>query len=142
MGLSKSSSSSTNQAYGGLQSQLGGVVPYAAQGGQGISALLSGDASGFNKFKSATGFTQELSRGLRDLTGVSAARGLLRSGSAGKAFMSYGQELENKTAKDYLSSLLGLGGLGIQAGGVLSDAGKQSKSSSKGLQLPTPSFGG
>lgn len=142
MGISKSSSSSGNKAYDSLNSSLGGVVGAAGQGASGISAFLGGDTSGFNKYKTNTGFNQELSQGLTGITGAGAARGLLRSGGEGKAFMNYGQQLEQKSAGDYLRQLLGLGGLGIQAGGVLSDAGKTSTSKSKSLQAPTPSWGG
>lgn len=147
MGISKSkqSSSTSNQAYPFLQSELGGSVSSVGQGIQGISDLLSGDTTGFNAFKSATGFNQELSRGLSDITGAGAARGLLRSGSTSRGLMDYGQELQNRTAQNYIQNLLGMGQLGLGAAGVIGGAGQtsQSKGSSKGLSFNPPSgFGG
>lgn len=141
MGISKSSSKSGNKAYDAISGSLSGALPYVTQGGAGVSALLGGDTSGLDKYKAATGFNQTLSRGLQGITGAGAARGLLRSGSTGKAFMSYGQELQNQSAQDYIKNLLGLGQLGLGAAGVMSDAGKYSSSKSKSLQFPSPSSG-
>ena len=142
MGLSKSKSSSTNQAYDSLSKSLSPVVGAAGTGASGISDFLSGNTAGFDKFKVNTGFNQELSNGLGGVTEAGAARGLLNSGATGKAYMNYGQQLEQRSAGDYIKSLLGLGGLGIQAGGVLGGAGQTSKSSSKSIQAPTPGWGG
>lgn len=146
MGFSKSSQKSTseNRAYPFLQDTLGGVVGSAQTGAQGIADLLSGNSSGFDAFKRATGFGQMLSSGMSGLTGAGAARGLLRSGSTSKALVNYGQELQNNTAQNYIQNLLGLGQLGLGAGGVIGGAGNTSKSSgkSKGLQFNPPSFGG
>lgn len=141
---SKSTSNTQNQAYPFLKDSLGGVVGGAQTAQTGISDLLSGNTEGFNRYKTATGFNRTLSQGLTDLTGASAARGLLRSGAAGKSFMSYGEDLARKSSGDYIQQLLGLGQLGIGAGQVIGGAGNvtNQKSSSKGISLPTPGLGG
>ena len=66
------------------------------------------------------------------VTGNAAARGLLRSGSAGKALTQFGQNLQNQFADSYMNRLLGLAGLGIQSGGLMAQAGQVNKSKSKG----------
>lgn len=145
MGISKSKqksqSESKNLAYPFLQEQLGGTVGYAGQGAQGISALLGGDASGFDAFKRATGFDRTLASGMQDITGAGAARGLLRSGATGRNLVNYGQELQNQTAQNYIQNLLGLGGLGLGAANTIGSAGQvssaTSKQKSKGLQGPS-----
>jgi hypothetical protein len=116
----------------------------AGTGSNALAALLGGDTTGLDTYKTNTGFNQELESGLRGITGTAAARGLLRSGSTGKAFMRYGQELEQRTAQNYIQNLLGLSGLGLTAGGVLAGAGNTSTSSgkSKGLQAPFGGWGG
>lgn len=146
MGFNKSSqqSSSENRAFPFLKDALGGTVGFAGSSAQSIADLLSGNSSGFDAFKRATGFNQMLSRGMQGITGAGAARGLLRSGSTGKALVNYGQEKQNETAQSYLQNLLGLGQLGIGAGGVISSAGNTSQSSgkSKGLSLSPVKWGG
>lgn len=146
MGVNKSSQKSTsgNQAYGFLQNSLGGAVDYVNQGARGISDLLSGNSSGFDAFKGATGFNDRLVSGLRDLTGVKAATGTFNSGATGKALMGYGQKLQNDTAQNYIQNLLGLSGVGGAAAGIIGGAGNTSESSgkSKGVSFKPPSWGG
>lgn len=145
MGISKSKqkSSSSNQAFPFLRDTLGGTVGAANTGAQGIAALLSGDSSGFDSFKGATGFNRILSEGLSGITNAGAAKGLLRSGASGKALMSYGQGLQNQTAQQYIQNLLGLGQMGLSAAGAIGSTGGVSNqtSKSKSLQAPTPSWG-
>lgn len=148
MGISKSKqksqSSSTNQAYPFLQGALGGSVSSVGDSISALQALLSGDSSGFDAYKAATGFNGALSQGLEGVTGAEAAKGLLRSGSAGKAFETYGDNLENQYAQNYLSNLVGVGQLGLGAGQILGGAGNTSQSTesnkSKALKGPDASF--
>jgi len=121
------SKSANNQAYPFLQGQLGSSVGYVPQAGDAISKFLSGDTSGFDAYKNNTGFNFALSQGLKGVTGAEAAKGLLRSGSAGQAFQNYGQNLEQQSAGDYLQQLLGLGNLGLGAAQTIDSAGQQSQ---------------
>lgn len=142
MGFNKSSQKSTsnNQAYGFLKDSLGGVVDSVNTGARGISDLLAGNTAGFESFKGATGFDRRLVEGLGGITGAGAARGMLRSGSTSKALQSYGQQLQNDTAQQYIQNLLGLSGIGMNAAQTIGGAGAQSEMTgkSKGLSLPTP----
>ena len=111
-------SKSSNQAYGTLKDAFSGALPFTQQGGNAMMALLGGDSSGFDKFKQATGFDFLSKQGSQGITGNAAAKGLLRSGGTGKALMDYGAGMQNKYANDYLSQLLGVGNLGLGAGGL------------------------
>lgn len=130
---SQSTDTSSNQAYGLLRDSLSPALSYLGEGASGISRLLGGDASGFNAFKQATGFDQALQAGSRGITGNAAAGGLLRSGSTGKALGNYTNQMQNQYATNYLQNLLGLSGIGAQAGQIISGAGatREAKSSSK-----------
>ena len=146
MGFNKSSqkSASSNQAYGFLKDSLGGAVDNVNTGARGISDLLSGNTAGFESFKGATGFDRRLVEGLGGITGAGAARGMLRSGSTTKALQSYGQQLQNDTAQQYIQNLLGLSGIGMGAAQTIGGAGQTSTSSgkSKGLSLAPSGWGG
>lgn len=146
MGFNKSSqkSASSNQAYGFLKDSLGGAVDNVNTGARGISDLLSGNTSGWDAFKGATGFDRQLVEGLGGITGAGAARGMLRSGSTTKALQSYGQQLQNESAQQYIQNLLGLSGIGMGAAQTIGSAGQTSTSSgkSKGLSLNPMKWGG
>lgn len=128
----KSKSSSYNQAFGQISDTFTPVTQFAGTGANALQALLTGDTSGFNKFKQATGFDAAAEEGSRGVTGNAAARGLLRSGATGKALQNYGQNLQNQFAGNYMDRLAQLAGLGMQAGGLITGAGAVSNSSSKG----------
>lgn len=126
-----SKSKSSNQGYGQISQALGPTMGFAQQGGNAMSALLGGDATGFNKFKNATGFDFAAEQGSHGITGNAAARGLLRSGGTGKSLMDFGTKLQDQYAGNYLEKLLGLGNLGLGAAGAIGGAGQTSKSKSK-----------
>jgi hypothetical protein len=98
--------------------------------------LLGGDTSGFQSYKDATGFDFMTEQGSRGITGNAAARGLLRSGATGKALANYGNQMQNQYAQNYINQLLGLGQLGLGAGGLLAQAGQTSTSTSKSRSKP------
>lgn len=131
-----STSSSSNRAFDGLNSSLGGVVGNAATGTNALQALLAGDTSGFNAFKNATGYDAAAEAGSRGITGNAAAGGLLRSGSTGKALASFGANLNQQFAGNYMDRLMGLTQTGLQAGGVLANAGQVSNSTQKSSSKP------
>lgn len=130
MGGKREKSVTGNKAYGDISSAFKPALGYVSQGGNAIGSLLGGDATGFNKYKGATGFDWQAEQGSRGVTNNAAAGGLLRSGSTGKSLVNFGNNLQNQFADSYLGKLLGLAGLGTQAGSVLGDAGKFSKGKS------------
>lgn len=93
--------------------------------GQGDTAAAQ---NGYNQFLQMAGFQpamRELSRGI---TGQGAASGLLRSGATAGRLQTRGAELNNQFANNYLQQLAGLSGLGLQAGGLVANAGQKSSS--------------
>lgn len=128
-------SSSSNRAYHTIEQNFGGLQGMAGTGANALSALLSGDTSGFNAYKNATGFDWQAEQGSRGITGNAAARGILRSGPTGEALVNYGNNLQNQFASSYMDRLLQQAGLGFQAGGLLTQAGSTSNSTGgkKGL---------
>lgn len=126
-GGSSSKSESGNKAYDFLKSTYGGAAGYTGQAGDAVSKFLGGDTSGFDAYKRGTGFDFGLGEGLRGVTGTAAARGLLNSGSTAKALTRYGNDYSQQYADNYLGRLMGLGQLGLGAGGLIASGGQYSK---------------
>lgn len=127
---------SSNQAYGYIKDTFSPLTSYAGTGAQMLAGLLNGDASGFNNYKNATGFNSLVQEGSRGITGNAAAGGLLRSGGTGKAIANYGNMMQNQYANQYLQNALGLAGLGMNAGQLISGAGNVSSATSKSREKP------
>ena len=127
---STSSSENVNNQY--IKDTFSPLTGYAGTGAEMLSGLLSGDASGFNAYKKATGFDQLVQEGSRGITGNAAAGGLLRSGGTGKALANYGNMMQNQFADSYLNRALNLAGLGMNAGQLIAGAGQTSQSKSTG----------
>lgn len=137
---SKSSSTSSNQAYPFLQNALGGSV------GTGTSAMgalgdflglggADGTASagaGLQNYMNTTGFQNLLDTSTKAITGSAAAKGLFQSGATGKAINANAQNLAEQSAQNYLGNLSSLAGLGINAANTIGGAGQQSSSTSSG----------
>lgn len=128
-GGSRSKQSADNKAYQGLVDNFGGLQEGAATGAGGLKALLAGDTSGFDQFKKSTGFDFMSEQGSRGITGNAAARGLLRSGSSGKALMDYGNQMNNQYANNYMDRLGQQADMGFKAGSLISGAGNRSSGS-------------
>lgn len=143
MGGSSSSSNqqsqSYNQAYPTISSAFSSLLPVTSNATSAISALLNGDSSGFDTFKKIAGFDAATQQGSQGITGNAAASGVLNSGGTAKALQSYGQAQNQQYYQNYIQNLLGLSGIGLSAGGVLSSAGNtansQGSSSGKSMQL-------
>lgn len=114
-----------NRTYGGMMGQGTGANNF-------LSALLTGQGDvagaqgGLRNYLQMAGFQpamRELSRGI---TGQGAASGLLNSGATAKALQSRGAELNQQFTNNYLQQLAGLSGLGLQAGGLVTNAGNRS----------------
>lgn len=135
-GKSTQKSTASNQAYPYLQGALGGAV----SGGTnalgmagnllGMGDKAAGDAA-YQNFQNSTGFQSQLDAGSKAITGNAASRGLLRSGSTGKALMNFGQDLGKQSFSTYLQNLLGMSGQGLQAANIIGGAGQQSSSTGK-----------
>ena len=137
-GGSKSKSTSENQAYGAINSAFSPLFQYAGQGASGMSALLSGDATGFNKYKDAVGYDWEQNRGMDNIASKYAKIGGLDSGATLKALASFQSGLDNQYASTYLDKLLGMSSIGTSAGQLVTQAGQKSTSSSRS----SPGLGG
>jgi len=125
---------SSNQSYGYLKDSLGGVTGAAGYASDALQSLLSGDFSGFGTFAKNMGLGGALDQAAGGVTANAAARGTLRSGPTGTAYLNEDARIKNQYASDYIKNLLGLGQLGLGAGSVISGAGNtQSSNSSKGI---------
>lgn len=131
--LGGSNNSSTqhsgNQSYNSLTQPLGSIL---SAGSGAIGSLGSALGQGFQAFKDNSGFNFALNQGQRNIAGGAAAKGILNSGSTGKALAGYESNLGSQTYDNYLGQLGNLGKIGVGGAGVLSDAGKYSDSQSKG----------
>ena len=128
-GGSKSKSVNTNK--GIVTNAFQPLLGQTASANQSINDLLSGNATGFNKFKDATGFDFEMFRGVDNLGSQFAGRNVYRSGARDKAIMEFGNGLQNRFAQQYLQSLLGQANQGLAAGQLVAGVGQQSTSKSK-----------
>lgn len=128
-GGSKSSSKNVNNDF--IRGAFGGAAGATGQSVNSLQALLGGDASGFRSFTDAIDLSGQAEMGSRGITGNAAARGLLRSGGTGKALVGYEQQLENQAADSYMNRLLGVGQMGLGAGGLIAQTGQQEKNRTK-----------
>ena len=94
-----------------------------------LSSLLTGQGDvgaaqqGWQGYQDMAGYAPAMAEMTRGVTGTAAARGLLRSGSTGQAYLREGQKLNQGMFDNYLSGLSGLSGIGNQAGELLVNAG-------------------
>ncbi len=130
-GGSKQSGSSSNRAYGDIRGAMNPLLGNAGTGANALQALLSGDTSGLDAYKDATGFDFAAEQGSRGITGNAAAGGLLRSGSTGKALQSFGQNINQQFAGNYMDRLLQQANLGFSAANAMAGAGNVQQQSSK-----------
>lgn len=98
-----------------------------------LSSLLGvgGDPkAGYQNYLELAGYAPAMRQMTQDVVGQGAARGLLQSGSTDKALQTRGAEINNQFFNNYLQQLSGVTGLGLQAGGLVTNAGQQSKGGS------------
>lgn len=77
----------------------------------------------FQNYLNSTGNKFQLSQGTSAITGSAAARGILNSGSTGKALETFGQNLASTNFDNYLSKLNTQSAQGLTASGQIGDAG-------------------
>ena len=127
---SQSTSTSGNQAFDFLKNEFSPLTNAATDAYSAIRDLLNGNSSGFDTFKRLAGFNTQAQQGAQGITSNAAARGLLNSGSTGKALVSYGTDLGNQYYQNYLNDLFNQANLGYQAGNLISGAGQYGTSNS------------
>lgn len=125
--------SSSNQAYPFLQGALGGQVGNVSKGSDAISSLLglNGSTAGtdaFNQFRNSSGYDFIRDQGIAGINASAANKGLLTSGSTLKGVSDYSSSLASNFLNSYLTHLSSLSNTGIQAGGLISNAGQTSTS--------------
>jgi hypothetical protein len=95
-------------------------------------AEAGGAAGGFHDYAQNAGYSNALQALQKGVTGGQAASGLLRSGATGTALLTKGAALDSSMYDNYLQHLQGLSGLGLQAGGLIANAGQKSTSQGGG----------
>lgn len=117
--------------YGGMMNQGTGANNY-------LSSLLTGQGdtgaanAGYQGYLANAGYAPAMRQLSQQITGQQAASGILRSGSTAKALQTRGAELNQGFYNNYLQQLAGLSGLGLQAGGLVTNAGQKSTGNSTG----------
>lgn len=127
---SQQAAQQANQGFNYLQSSPVGQQ-YLPAGGQAIQTqadLLMGGGSpesrqAYNNYLNSVGYQHQLQTGQQAITGSRAASGLLGSGSTARALTQYGQNLATQNFNNYLSQLGGVAQQGLQAGGMIGQAG-------------------
>jgi hypothetical protein len=132
-GGSTSDSESGNHAWGPINSAFSPALGYVTSAGNMVQNLLSGSGQnqGLNNFANSSGMEFVRDQGMQGITSSQAARGLLNSGSTLKAMNKFGQGVGSTYLNNYMDNAFKLGGLGLQAGGVMANAGQWSKSHSE-----------
>lgn len=131
-----SSSANTNNDL--IKSTYGGSMNQGTGAMSNLSALLTGTGNtaganaGYDNYLQKAGFAPAMRQLSQSVTGQGAASGILNSGSTAKALQTRGAELNNNFYNNYLQQLAGLSGMGLQAGGLVANAGQQSKSNGGG----------
>ena len=98
-------------------------APYAAQGVQSnnmIGSLLglnggTAGAEGLDQFRNATGYQDTMNAAMNGVTSNAAARGLLGSSGTGKVFQNNAAQLAQGSFGNFLQSLMGQQGVGMDA---------------------------
>lgn len=117
---------------------LKGALSPAISGGVNSLNSLTGElAGGFDGYKKNAGFDFAMGEGLKGITGTAASGGLLRSGSAGKAFQRFGTGLTGQFYDNFLNKLGLASQLGLGAANSLAGAGQQSSGKSQNGILST-----
>lgn len=134
MGGSSQSSTSKNVAFPWLKDALGGIVNTGGGANSQIAAMLGlggpeAQNTGFENWKNSTGYQFGMNQGMGAVTGGAASKGLLNSGGTLQALTKFGQDYASTKNNEYLTSLQGLVGNGLNAAGTVGNAGQVSNSS-------------
>lgn len=130
--LKSKPATSDNQAYGLIKSTYSPVMNQGVGANNFLSALLTGQgdttgaSAGYQNYLQQAGYAPAMREMTRGTIGTQAAGGLLNSGSTQRALQSRGAEINQGFYNNYLQQLTGLSGLGLQAGGLVTNAGSRS----------------
>lgn len=97
-----------------------------------LSSLLTGQGdtgaanAGYNNYLQMAGYAPAMRQLSQDTVGQGAAAGILNSGATAKRLQTRGAELNQGFYNNYLQQLSGASGLGLQAGGLLTNVGNRS----------------
>lgn len=145
-GGTKSSSSSTSTSGNSnnslLTSQYSDLLGTTNTASDYLGALLSGDSSGLDAYKDATGYASTLENGDNNISNNMAAAGLRTSGDAAKALAAYGSNLDSTYANNYLNALSTYGQTGLSAANLLASSGQYSNSSSQSKSTTSQGISG
>lgn len=138
MGLFKKpqAGKTSNRSWSEIKGAFTPALGYVTQGGDALANLLgvgTGDQTqALDKFANSGGMQWLMDQGNRMINSNQAAKGLLSSGSTLKGIEKYGQGLGSTYLSSYMDKLLGLGNLGLGAGGVMASAGQRSTGATQG----------
>jgi len=132
----KSSSINTNNPL--ITSTYSPVMNQGVTANNYLTSLLTGTGNtgaanaGLQGYYANAGYAPAMRQLSQQITGQGAASGLLRSGATTNALLTRGSELNQSFFNNYLQQLAGLSGLGLQAGGLVTNAGQKSTSTGGG----------
>ena len=140
---SKKTVTPTNQFAGFVKDKYSGQVDQGVQGGNILSALLTGQGdtagagSAWSRFKDMAGFAPAMRQMSQGTTGQGAASGILNSGMTARRLQTRGGELNQGMFGNFLQQLSGLSGMGQNAGQMISGAGsvENGKEKSTGAKI-------
>lgn len=128
----QSTSSSQNLAYQPVSQAFNPLMGYATSGADSLKKLLGGDTSEFDTYRAGTGYDFEKDRGESGIMTMLGSKGMRNSGAALKSLVSFNDGLQRSSINQYVEKLLGLTGVGFNAGQQLTQAGNTSQSQSTG----------
>ena len=127
-------SESSNSFAPWIKSQFGGMVDTGNDANDTLAALLGlgGDeeaaGEGYQNFLNSTGYNNVVDEAMRGLTGSFSSRGLRKSGAAYKGLQDRASGLGKQWFANYLGNVGDVANRGLQAGGLIGNAGQVSKS--------------
>jgi len=130
----QSTSSSQNLAYQPISQAYSPLMSYATSGADSLKRLLGGDTSEFDTYRAGTGYDFEKDRGESGIMTMLGSKGMRNSGAALKSLVSFNDGLQRSSINSYVEKLLGLTGVGFNAGNQLTGAGNTSRSQSTGSE--------
>lgn len=128
----QSTSSSNNLAYQPVSQAFSPLLGYANSGASSLQKLLGGDTSEFDTYREGTGYDFEKDRGESSIMTLLGSKGMRNSGAALKSLNTFNDGLQRSSINSYIEKLLGLTGIGFNAGQQLTGAGNTSASQSTG----------
>ena len=128
----QSTSSSQNLAYQPVSQAYSPLMSYATSGADSLKKLLGGDTTEFDTYRAGTGYDFEKDRGESGIMTLLGSKGMRNSGAALKSLVQFNDGLQRSSINQYVEKLLGLTGIGFNAGNQLTQAGNTSQSQSTG----------